>query len=100
MCILLDKNNIEDPDKLMDSKMQILLTLPTYKSASKITGHIVQCRHISNNLLRIGMDISMNSKDRAVVAHYLSERKREILDELFINFTGLLNYRETKDQYF
>jgi len=100
MCILLDKNSVEDPDKLMDSKIQVLLTVPTCKSASKITGQIVQCRHIGNNLLRIGMDISMNNKDRAVVAHYLSERKREILDELFINFTGLLNYRETKDQYF
>jgi hypothetical protein len=46
------------------------------------------------------MNITMGSKDRSIIAHYLSERKREILDELFLNFTGLLNYRETKDQYF
>ncbi|HCS38810.1 MAG: PilZ domain-containing protein [Anaerolineaceae bacterium] len=100
ICILFDKKNVEDPDTLLDSKLQILLTLPTYKSACKITGHVVQCRHIGNNLLRIGMDITMGNKDRAIIAHYLSERKREILDELFLNFTGLLNYRETKDQYF
>ncbi len=97
---MFDKKNVEDPDTLLDSKLQILLTLPTYKSACKITGHVVQCRHIGNNLLRIGMDITMGNKDRAIIAHYLSERKHEILDELFLNFTGLLNYRETKDQYF
>lgn len=100
MCILFDKNNVEDPEKIMDSKLQILLTLPTSKTACKITGHVVQCRSIGNNLLRLGMNITMGNKDRAIVAHYLTERKREILDELFINFTGLLNYRETKDQYF
>lgn len=100
ICILLDKKNVEDPDTLLDSKLQVLLTLPTYKSACKITGHVVQCRHIGNNLLRIGMNITVGNKDRAIITHYLSERKREILDELFINFTGLLNYRETKDQYF
>lgn len=100
MCILLDKNCVEDPDKILDSKLQILLTLPTCKTACKITGLVVQCRPISNNLLRLGMDITMSNKDRSIVAHYLTERKREILDELFLNFTGLLNYRETKDLYF
>jgi hypothetical protein len=100
MCILVDQKNIEDSDCLPDSKLQVLLTLPTNKSACKITGTVVQCRSIGNNLLRIGLNISMSNKDRSIVAHYLSERKREILDELFLNFTGLLNYRETKDQYF
>ncbi len=100
MCILLDKNYIEDPDKILDSKLQILLTLPTSKTACKVSGLVVQCRPIGNNLLRLGMDITMNNKDRSVISHYLSERKREILDELFLNFTSLLNYRETKDLYF
>lgn len=100
MCILIDKNSIDDSDKVMDSKLQILLTLPVSKTACKITGTVVQCRSIGNNLLRIGLNITMANKDRSIVAHYLSERKREILDELFLNFTGLLNYRETKDQYF
>jgi hypothetical protein len=100
MCILIDRNRVDGLDNLLDSKLQVLLPLPTYKSECKITGLVVQCRHIGNNLLRLGLNITMSNKDRAIVAHYLSERKREILDELFINFTGLLNYRETKDQYF
>jgi hypothetical protein len=100
MCILIDKKNIEDSDSVLGSKLQILVTLPTSKTACKITGKVMQCRPVGNNLLRIGMDITMANKDRSIVAHYLSERKREILDELFLNFTGLLNYRETKDQYF
>ena len=100
MCILLDKNNVKDPDKLLDSKLQILVTLPTSKTACKITGVVMQSRSVGINLLRIGLNISMSNKDRSIIAHYLSERKREILDELFLNFTGLLNYRETKDQYF
>jgi hypothetical protein len=100
MCILIDKKYIENADTLLASKLQILVTLPTSKTACKITGKVMQCRPVGNNLLRIGMDITMTNKDRSIVAHYLSERKREILDELFLNFTGLLNYRETKDQYF
>jgi hypothetical protein len=100
MCVLLDKNSVEEPDNLLDSKLQILLVLPTCKTTCKITGMVVQCRSIGNNLLRLGMNITMGNKDRSIIAHYLSERKREILDELFINFTGLLNYRETKDLYF
>lgn len=100
MCILLDKNSIEEPENLLDSELQIILTLPNNKQACRITGTVVQCRPVGNNLLRFGMLITMSNKDRSIVAHYLSERKREILDELFLNFTGLLNYRETKDQYF
>jgi c-di-GMP-binding flagellar brake protein YcgR len=100
MCILIDKNTVEESDHLMDSTLQVLLTLPSSRTTCKITGKVVQRRSIGNNLLRLGMNISMNNKDHSIVAHYLSERKREILDELFINFTSLLNYRETKDQYF
>jgi hypothetical protein len=100
MCILLDKNVVEDTDSLLNSNLQILLTLPTCKTACKITGKVMQCRNVGINLLRVGLNITMSNKDRSIVAHYLSERKREILDELFLNFTGLLNYRETKDQYF
>jgi len=100
ICILLEKNSVEYADELVNSKLQILLTLPTSKTVCKITGVVMTCRSVGNNLLRIGMNITMGNKERSIVAHYLSERKREILDELFLNFTGLLNYRETKDQYF
>lgn len=100
MCILLDKNSVVESDLLPDTKHQILLPLPTSKVTCKITGKVLQCKSIGNNLLRIGMQITMGNNDRAIVSHYLTERKREILDELFINFTSLLNYRETKDQYF
>jgi len=100
MCILVEKIRVEDIDMSPGSKHQFLLTLPTSKISCKITGQVMQCKSIGNNLLRVGMDITMGNKDRAIVAYYLSERRREILDELFINFTSLLNYREIKDQYF
>jgi hypothetical protein len=100
ICVLLDKNSLGDTDNLLDSKLQILLPLPTSKTICNINGTVVQCRSIGDNLLRLGMNITMGAKERTIVAHYLADRKREILDELFINFTGLLNYRETKDQYF
>ena len=100
MCILIDKSGVEDRDKIHDSKYQVLLKLPPKDSLVNITGRVVQCRAISNNLLRIGMDISMPKRDAKIVAHYLSARKREILDELFLNFMELMNYRNSKDLYF
>lgn len=100
MCILTDKKNFKDPRKLYDKKMTVSLQLPNSQLTCKIKGTAVQVRTVSDSLLRIGMNINMLKKDYQVVSHYLSERKREILDELFINFLQLLNYRETKDQYF
>lgn len=100
MCILIDKTGLENGDKILGSEVQILLNLPPKKALCTINGKIVQSRKISDSLLRIGLDITMPKKDEKVVAHYLSERKREILDELFLNFLELLNYRETKDLYF
>ncbi len=100
MCILIDKEGIETDGKILGSEVQILLNLPPKKTLCTIEGKVVQSRKISDSLLRIGLDITMPKKDERVVAHYLSERKREILDELFLNFLELLNYRETKDLYF
>ena len=100
MCILTDKKNFKDPRKLYDKKLMVLLQLPNSRLTCKIKGIVVQVRPVSESLLRIGMNIDMVKKDNQIVSHYLSERKREILDELFLNFLQLLNYRETKDQYF
>jgi hypothetical protein len=101
MCVLVEKAAIIDQDQLIGSDVQILMDLPVKNGGlCKIKGHIVQNRSISNNLLRIGLDISASKKDGDIIAHYLSDRKREILDELFLNFLELLNYRDTKDMYF
>jgi hypothetical protein len=101
MCVLVEKAAIIDQDQLIGSDVQILMNLPVKNDElCKIKGHIVQNRSISKNLLRLGLDISMSKKDGEKIAHYLSDRKREILDELFLNFLELLNYRDTKDMYF
>lgn len=100
MCILTDKKNFKEPRKLYDKKLMVLLQLPNSRLTCKIKGIVVKVRPVSESLLRIGMNIDMLKKDNQIVSHYLSERKREILDELFLNFLQLLNYRETKDQYF
>ena len=100
MCLLIVKNGVIRKDSLFGKLIQISVTLPGQSVGCKIKGKVVQSRSISNNLLRVGVETSPTKKDAKLIAHYLSERKREILDDLFINFMQLMNYREAKDQYF
>jgi len=100
MCVLVDKKKIKAKAGLKNKRMTVLTQLPCSQSIMKIRGNVVQVHPISDNLLRIGMNIAIPKKDTQIVEHYLAERKREILDELFLNFMQLLNYREMKDQYF
>lgn len=100
ICILIGKEGFAYEDEPLNKLVQILLRLPAQNTTCKIKGKIVQSRPIGNSLLRIGVETSPTNKDAKIIAHYLTERKREILDDLFVNFLQLMNYREAKDQYF
>lgn len=100
MGILIDQKGIIGQKDQPGSKLMILLRLPNDDTLCKIEGVVRQSRKMPHNLIRLGMDISMSKREQNIVAHYLTERKREILDELFLNFLGLLNFRDTKDEYF
>lgn len=100
MCILIDKSAIEDEQDLIGSEYSVFAHFPPKDALCTINGRVVQSRPISENLLRLGLDIEMPKKESRIVAHYLTLRKKEILDELFLNFLELLNYRDIKDQYF
>ena len=100
ICILISKTGFEHQDELLGKLVQILVTLPGQTSGCAIKGKVVQTRPIGKNLVRVGIETSPSKKDAKSIAHYLSERKREILDDLFLNFMQLMNYREAKDQYF
>lgn len=100
MCVLIDNKFLPGRRSLINRKLKITMKLPCSRTACQIKGTVVQVRPISDHLVRVGMNISMSKKDEGVIAHYLTERKREILDELFLNFMQLLHHRETKDQYF
>ncbi len=100
MCVLIDKKLLPGRRSLINRKLKISMKLPCSRAACQIKGSVVQVRPISDHLVRVGMNITMDAKDAGVIAHYLTERKREILDELFLNFMQLLHHRETKDQYF
>ncbi len=100
MCLLIGKNGVVRKDEITGKPVQISVTLPGQSSICKIKGKVVQSRSIANNLIRVGIETNPSKKDAKIIAHYLSDRKREILDDLFLNFMQLMNYRETKDQYF
>lgn len=100
MCILIDKSVLGDPNKLMNKEFRIQMNLPPGNTACNVKGRVIQKRYISDNLLRLGLEISMLKKDGMIISQYLSKRKRDILDELFLNFKELLHYRDVKDLYF
>lgn len=100
MGILIDQKGIIGQKDQPGSKLIILLRLPNDDKLCKVEGVVRQSRKMPHNLIRLGLDISMSKREQNIVSQYLTERKREILDELFLNFLGLLNYRATKDEYF
>jgi hypothetical protein len=100
MCVLVEKNELGIQNDPADAEYQIRMELAPNEPPFKVKARVVQKQPLSDGLWRLGMDISLSKKDIKKVAHFLTERKREILDELFLNFLGLLNYREAKDLYF
>ncbi len=100
MCIFTDTSILEKISPFLGSKFTVLLRLPPRNQLCRVPARVMQVRTLHNNLIRVGLQIKPEGTDASIIAHYLSERKREILDELLLNFRELLNYRQTKDMYF
>jgi hypothetical protein len=100
MCVFTDSTILERSSPLLGTKFTVLLRLPPRNQLCRVPGRVIQVRELHNNLIRVGLQIKPEGAEAATIAHYLSGRKREILDELLLNFRELLNYRQTKDMYF
>lgn len=100
MCVFTDSSVLERPTPLLGCRFTILLRLPPRNQLCRVPARVRQVRSLNDNLIRVGLQINPERADAAIIAHFLSARKREILDELLLNFRELLNYRQTKDMYF
>jgi hypothetical protein len=100
MGILVDKSIDIEMDEVLNSDILVLLKIPQKNTLCRVPAIVTQIRSISGDLTRIGLKTSPSKADEKILDRYLSERKREILDEVFSNFKEMLNFRETKDMYF
>lgn len=98
--LFISKAPEEDATEMYDMNIIMVVRIPPRNTTCKIPGKIAQVHNISNELVRLGLTLSPVKADCRILEKYLTERKREILDEAFNNYRELLNYRETKDLYF
>lgn len=98
--VFIDKLIEETNEDFLGSEVLLYMKIPPGKNLYKISAEVAQIRSISNELTRIGLKMHHNQTEDEALDKYLSERKREILDEVFTNFKEMLNFRQTKDQYF
>ncbi|KAF0109992.1 MAG: Uncharacterized protein FD147_1964 [Chloroflexi bacterium] len=98
--VFVNKVGGEESEVIFGSEIFIMMKIPPKNIPYRMPAEVVQIQSVSNELMKIGLRIYPNKTDLKTLDKYLAERKREILDEVFINFKEMLNFRETKDMYF
>jgi hypothetical protein len=100
VCVLVPQVCVKEVEGFFDSTLSILIEIPQKKVPLRIDAEVAQIRSISDVLLRIGLHMHPKRTQIKILDRYLTDRKREILDEAYINFKDLLNNRGTKDLFF
>jgi hypothetical protein len=99
-CVFIDRSSAGEPDELFESDILVTLKIPPKNHILKLKAETAHLQAISGELLRMGLRIFPEKEDKKILNQYLMDRKKEILDEVFLNFKNMLTFRQTKDLYF